>query len=483
MSKTRPNLILITTDQQRFDTVNVAGNPHILTPHLNWLADTGVLYRNAYSDAPICCAARATMLTGTHYRNLGPYGNWGQPTAPDVTRTLPAMLTRSGYQTRLIGKAHYHPARCHYGFEHMELLEDYYRFVRQFPERGIPMDHGVGQNEMEPVISTVDESWSLTRWIVNRAVDFLETRDDTRPFYLNVGFSKPHPPFDPCMNYWQLYANMDLPRPVFGDWSEQVANVPRGLIGSTRIGSGADRFSPQVMQQVRRAYYACITQIDYNLGHLFARAREMGLLENTLIIFTADHGDMLGDHHLGAKQVFLEGSAHVPMLLRGPADLVTSEIVGTQREELVTLADIMPTFLTAAGVVASVQPQHDGIDLLALLHGRCQPRESFIGAYGDQFGVLRDGWKYLYTTTGGAELLFNLNSDPIEQRNLAAVPEHAERRDSLRRELIQALMASGSAAVAHGDLKVVPVLEVPDRRDRRWPGFHSRDATRTDVLH
>ncbi len=289
MSAQRPNLILITTDQQRFDTIARAGNPSILTPHLNWIADTGVLCRRAYTDAPICCAARATMITGLHHRNMGPYANWGQPTAKDPAQTLPGILTRHGYQTRSVGKVHYNPARCNYGFEHMEILEDYYRFVRQFPERGIPMDHGVGQNEMEPVISTVDESWSLTRWTVNRAIDFLETRDTTRPFFLNVGFSKPHPPYDPCLNYWQLYQNIDLPKPVLGDWSQDVSHIPTGFLNPTWLLNGVDRLGEQVIQQIRRAYYACITQIDYNLGYLFSRLRELNLLDKTLLVFSADH--------------------------------------------------------------------------------------------------------------------------------------------------------------------------------------------------
>ena len=349
MAQSRPNLILITTDQQRFDTVNRAGDANIMTPHLNWMADTGVLCRRAYSDAPICCAARATMITGRHHRNLGNCGNWGQPTAPDVTQTLPAILTRNGYQTRSVGKVHYSPARCNYGFEHMEILQDYYRWARQFSEHAVPMDHGVGQNEMEPAISTVDESQSLTRWIVNRGIDFLETRDTTRPFFLNVGFSKPHPPYDPCMNYWQLYANMELRPPVLGNWSQDPAKIPAGFMSPTWQLNGIDRLSPQVIQQARRAYYACITQIDYNLGHLFARLRELGLLDDTLIVFSADHGEMLGDHHMGAKTVFLEGSAHIPMLIRGPERLIPRELTGLQSDELVCLADLMPTFLSAAG--------------------------------------------------------------------------------------------------------------------------------------
>ena len=479
----RINLLLITTDQQRFDTIGRAGNPSILTPHLNWLADTGVLCRRAYTDAPICCAARATMITGRHYRNLGSFGNWGQPTAPDVAATLPSILTRHGYQTRSVGKVHYNPPRCNYGFEHMEILEDYYRFVRQFPERGIPMDHGVGQNEMEPVISTVEESWSLTRWIVDRAINFLETRDTSRPFFLNIGFSKPHPPWDPCLNYWQLYANMNVPEPVFGDWSKNVADIPAGFMGSTWQLNGVDQFSAQLIQQARRAYYACITQIDYNLGYFFARLRELGLNDNTLVIFTSDHGEMLGDHHLGAKTVFLEGSAHVPMLVRGPSHLVSPDMAGTQSDALVCLADLLPTFLNAAGVPASAQPPGDGLDLIDVLHQRLAPRSAFVGAYGHQFCLIRDRHKYVYTSAGGGELLFNLADDPLEQRNLAGLRDCADLKARLRSELADTLARSGHPVGAGGELQVIkPAPKPQDMRRLRWPGLHSRD-TRDDLLH
>jgi arylsulfatase A-like enzyme len=482
----RTNLLLITTDQQRFDTIHRGGNPCIMTPHLDWLADTGVLFRRAYSDAPICCAARATMITGKHYRNLGDYGNWGQPSVPDLQATLPSILTRCGYQTRAIGKMHYHPARCNYGFEHMEILEDYYRFMRQFPERGIPMDHGVGQNEMEPAISTVPESWSLTRWTVNRAIDFLETRDSTRPFFLNVGFAKPHPPFDPCLSYWQLYDGMQLPPPVRGDWSKDPAAIHPAFLGPTRKLSSADRLSDAVLAQAKRAYYACITQIDYNLGHLFARLRELRLLDNTLIVFTSDHGEMMGDHHLSSKSVFLEGSCHVPMIMRAPQQLLPETYHGTQQDHLVSLADLMPTFLAAAGVPAAQNPPMDGADLLASVTSQAPARQQFIGAYEDHYCIIDGQWKYHYSHTGGAELLFNLEQDPMETRNLAASPELRETRQRLRAALAKALAASGKPAGADsGELKILG--ETPrDRRQQnanRWPGHHSRDYTPSDVLH
>ena len=211
--------------------------------------------------------------------------------------------------------------------------------------------------------------------------------------------------------------------------------------------------------------------------------RELGLNDNTLIVFTSDHGEMLGDHHLGAKTVFLEGSAHVPMLIRGPAHLVSPDMAGTQSDALVCLADLLPTFLNAAGVPASAQPPGDGFDLIDVLHQRRSPRCAFVGAYSHQFCLIRDQYKYIYASAGGGELLFNLTDDPLEQRNLAGLRDCADLKARLRSALADALAKSGNPCGAGGELQVIkPAPKPQDMRRLRWPGLHSRD-TRDDLLH
>jgi len=482
--KPRPNLLHIVTDQQRFDTIHAAGNPNIYTPHLNWMMDTGAIFRRAYTDAPICVPARSTMITGVaHYQRSGEYGNWNQPTAADPKRTLPGLLTAADYQTRAFGKMHYHPPRGLYGFEHSEILEDYYRERRRLggPQ---PKSHGLGENEMEPVISMLNEQDSLTHWVADRAINFLETRDPSRPFYMQVGFAKPHPPFDPLMNYWMLYQNRSVPDPFEGAWSKNVSDIPPGFLSTTHALNGGDRFSMEQWRDIRRAYYACITQIDYNLGLLFARLRELNLLENTLIIFHSDHGEMLGDHHLGAKTVYLEGSAHVPMVLRPPREIEAFSTLrgGTVCDSIVTLADLMPTFLAAAGVPRPDDLPKESVDMVEYLRGHA-PRTRFVGAYSDQYGAIDGDWKYLYTSTGGGELLFNLKTDPGEQHNLAAQkPEIAHK---LHAQLAEELGRHGYGGLKSGERKLPlnPINSATDTREARWPGFHSRDHTADDLLH
>jgi len=477
----RPNIILITTDQQRFDTIAWHGNRSIFTPHLNWLARQGVSYTRCYSDSPICVAARNTIMTGRHGYTNGLTSNSSAVRPMEQHPTLPGVLTDHGYQTRAVGKMHFTPTRCHYGFEHMQILEDYYRWLNRLGTHHRAMDHGIGQNEMEPTMATVPESLSLTHWTVDRSIDFLETRDPTRPFFMWTSFSKPHPPWDCDPKYWQLYDGMTMPEPVRGDWASDPDTMPRGMMQPTYSLNAVNRFGPQQVAAARRAYYACISQIDYNLGILFGRLREMRLLDNTWIIFASDHGEMLGDHGMGAKCTALEGSAHVPMLIRPPTgDWTPHAMQQTTCDRLVCLADIMPTCLNWAGVD---QPEGiDGLDLLDQAAGKAQ-RDTMHVACTKHFGLIEGDDKYVYTALGNGELLFNLADDPMETRDLIRGGQAAEPHRRLRQRMIEFLTGHMPDAVKDGQLVGTdPAPTEADVAGMAWPGLHTTNE-RADVLH
>ena len=479
LSETRPNILLITTDQQRFDTISALGNEHIYTPHLNWLCDEGVAFTRCYTDSPICMAARATIMTGKHGYTNGLTGNSNRCKPMAEFDTIPGILTKAGYQTRAQGKMHFEPMRANYGFEHMELPMDYYRNCLGHSDSGMPKHHGVGENEVEPVISTVDEQHSLTSWTVDRSIDFLETRDETRPFFLWTSFTKPHPPFDPCANYWALYDNRPVPEPYYGQWSRNIEDIPQGFLKSTYLLNNIDRLSEHQLTDIRRAYYACITQVDYALGRLFARMREMNLLENTWIIFTSDHGDMQGDHHFGAKSVFLEGSAHIPMIIRPPhASFESSELSGVRCDTMVDLADVMPTVLSVAGV--EVPKQADGCSLLELIDSK-EDRVFFGSCADDYYAVIKNNIKYMWTPVGGGELMFDLNADPHETNDLATSGESGELLERMRNILREQIERYSPELIENGELRIREIISGRDDVGR-WPGFHSL-VNPTDVLH
>jgi arylsulfatase A-like enzyme len=474
---TKPNILLITTDQQRFDTIHAAGNPSIFTPHLNWLCDTGIRYTRNYSDCPVSAPSRATIMTGLHGSTHGQTSNNSrQPIAGRPT--IPSLLTAAGYQTRGVGKMHFSPLRAHYGFEHMQILPDYYREIARLPHVRPPKDHGIGENEMEPVFSTTDEQHSLTRWTVDRSIDFIETRDDTRPFFLWTSFSKPHPPFDAPRQYWDIYDGIPMPEPHYGDWSQSIEAIPQGFMGPTYHLNNIHRFTPEKLRATMRAYYACISQIDYNLGLLFARLREMKLLESTWIIFTADHGEMLGDHHMGAKSVFFEGSGHIPLIVRPPATGWQADSrAGDADDRLACLADLLPTVLNMAGVAMPPGAPLEGLDLL----GTSQ-RDTLFGECGAFHAVITRDWKYHFTAEGGGELLFRVSDDPYEQRDLAR--SASDKLNEMRSRLIERLSARNHPAVKDG--RLVPTSPAQSEREARrgiWPGFHWRGDQTCDMLH
>ncbi len=481
--KKRPNIILITTDQQRFDTIQALGNDVIYTPHLNWLCDEGTVYRNMYADCPVCIASRTTIMSGIEGYRSGMVGNSDalQPRIMQENLTLPALLTQNGYQTRAVGKMHFTPVRANYGFEHIELPLDYYRMMKK-SGHGLPKQHGVGENEIEPVISTVDEQHSITYWTVDRSIDFVETRDPTRPFFLWTSFTKPHPPFDPPANYWNLYETDDMPAPVYGDWSEDLQTMPKGFLQHTLLLDNLQRLSKKQQQASKRAYFACITQIDYSLGLLFARLRELGILDDTWIIFTSDHGDMLGDHHMGAKMTYFEGAAHVPMIIKAPVNSAAyRELKGKRVDSLVQMSSIYATVAQMAGIEL---PQDSDATRLSLLDfaGLSKPQTFYGCCEHSNYAVMDGGYKYIYTVYGGQEVLFYLPDDPMEQHNLANLPQEKDQLNRMRGLLREWAKQYDDDLLCGEGFARRDYAKTPEESGH-WPGFHSICCEEFDVLH
>lgn len=469
----RPNILLITTDQQRFDTINALGNGSIWTPHLNWLARAGIAYTQCRSLCPVCMPARATIMTGLEAERHGALGNDG---AAPLARhcTLPQILGENGYQTCAEGKMHFMPMRACYGFQRMELPMDYFRAQRR-AGRPHTRRHGVGENELAPYINMVDEGDDLTHWIVERSIDFLETRDPTRPFFLWTGFTKPHAPLDPALPYWQLYAGKELPPPARGDWNGAARAA--GFYRPTWMLSDLEHLSDEQRQEWRRAYYACVTQVDYQLGLLFARLRELELLQNTWIIFTSDHGDMQGDHGMAAKSVHLEGSCRVPLLIKPPAAFGAGHpLAGRVDARQATLADILPTVLALCGIACPAGL--DGRDLLA------EPgpaRDLFGDTENRYFMLLRGRYKYLCSAVNGSELLFDLAEDPRETRDLSGDAACADVRAALREALLARVAAFAPEMVKDGALAVTERIAGPQDVPA-FPGLNTTLHPR-DTIH
>lgn len=475
---TTPNILLITTDQQRFDTCGPDAPDVLLTPHLDDLARRGIRYSAAYSDCPLCVPARVSIMTGKQPFEHGLLGNGNTCDYMGREETLPGRMRALGYQTAAIGKMHFSPERARHGFDEMILPADYYREMERSGNPLQPMRHGLGQNELFPGLATVPEPLTLTSWITERCVDYLrERRDPTAPFFLWCSYSKPHPPLDPPEPYYSMYRGETLPDPIASDWT--TPHCLRRVWHSL----GYDAMNAHQFKVARAAYYGLITHIDYNLGRLFAALDDSDELDETLILFTSDHGELLGDHGGGAKACFYEGASHVPFILKLP-DSWENRCPGKTDTMPVTHSDILPTLVAAAGGTTGadvsglnlLDPNARRDKLLLQMNWHNRPMAST---------CLTDGrWKYLYYPEEAQEQLFDLAEDPDEVDDLAANPDHAKRLAQYRQELIERHAKAGTGFAVDGDLYQRDPIHLTEEEMRRqtWAGYNTEHIDK-DTKH
>lgn len=442
----QPNIVFIITDQMRGDCLSVSGHPVVETPNLDMLAMKGANFTASYSSCPSCIAARASIFTGMRPTSHGRLGYRDQVPWRYET-TLPAELSRHGYQTHCIGKTHFYPQRTHLGFDSLESYEgnqnfdnkyvnDYFEWLAERTGGRLQeLDHGVDGNSWFARPSHLPEELHNNTWVATRALEFLRRRDPTRPFFLNLSFHRPHAPVDPPQVFCDLYKDRELPPVPIGDWAQKL-NVP-----VDDINAWVGAVPKNQLQQLIRGYYAQIAHIDNQIGRVLIALRQLKA-GPTWIIFTADHGEMLGDHFLFRKTFAYEGSARTPLVVCPPDGAKIHHNHAPVAQE-----DLMPTMLEIAGV--SQPEQVEGRSILPLLsespeevgwrgymHGEHAP------CYADELGMqyLTDGQeKYIWYTQSGEEQLFDLANDPQELQNLADSPKHHDRLLLWRARMISEL--------------------------------------------
>lgn len=478
----RPNIILIMCDQMRGDALGADGNAQIHTPNLDCLAAQGTRFNHAYSAVPSCLPARACLWTGQDQWHAGLLGmGSGQGNIPnDYPHTLAGELTRAGYRTHLVGKGHFSPQRAAMGFESAELDEsgrmpesEHRRWFRsQAPRDVTPDDHGVDWNSWHARPWHTEERLHPTAWTMSRALAFLRHRDPTRPFFLNISFARPHSPYVPPAPYFSFYHQQGTPPPYVGDWAGMHDAPPREA-RSNNAWHG--RMSAQEIHLARSGYYGEISFIDTQIGRLLNCREPAGVLANTWVLFTSDHGDMQGDHHLWRKTHAYEGSVRIPFLLVPPAARGRQPLRALA-EEVVELRDVMPTLLDLAGV--DIPDTVDGCSLVPLLQ---QPAESWrryihgehctCYAAAQEMQYVTDGRrKFIWLPRIGIEQYFDLESDPGECRNLIDDSSRAAEINLWRGYLIQSLQQRDCGWVREGRLEDPGTVLVSPFRDERRRG-------------
>lgn len=444
-----PNILLIMTDQMRGDCMGIAGHPDVKTPYLDHLAAGGRRYINAYTACPSCIPARCALHTGLKQEHHGRVG-YQDRVAWNYPVTMAGELAKAGYYTQCVGKMHVHPLRNLMGFHHVELHDGYLHAYRnaQVPygenqkvaddyfywlktRLGIDRDVtdcGLECNSFTARPWMYEECLHPTNWVTDRSIDFLRRRDRSMPFFLMASYLRPHPPFDAPECFFELYRHKHLTPPPLGDWTDKERLHRIGRFSDADTGSS----DPELMRQAQIGYYACISHLDNQIGRLLDALKDDGSLRDTVILFTSDHGELLGDHHTFRKTRPYQGSIHIPLLISNAPGITP----GTVSDRLAELRDILPTLTELAGV----QPPEsiDGISLLRdpereYLHG-----EHSGGDLGNQYIVTKTD-KYCWFMQSGREQYFRLDRDPAELHDAIEDADCQERIAFLRQLLIREL--------------------------------------------
>lgn len=469
----QPNILFIMTDQMRGDCMGAVGHPDVKTPYLDSLAAKGILFDNAYSSCPSCVPARAALYTGLAQENHGKVGyqdasNWNYP------HTIAGELSKAGYHTHCAGKLHVHPLRNLMGFhsvdlhdgylhayrnpsvpycESQKIADDYFYWLKN--EKGIDADvtdTGAECNGWVARPWIYEEKYHPTNWVTDRCLDFLRKRDREKPFFLMASYLRPHPPFDAPACYFEMYRNKELTPPPIGDWEPMEDFERQGRIYDSATGP----CDPELIREAQIGYYACITHMDHQIGRLIQSLIEEGVMENTLIVFTSDHGEELCDHRLFRKYRPYEGSARVPMILSGGLS-ITKTKPGSVCHSLVELRDVLPTLLDAANL--PIPEAVDGESMMPLAQDTTKQIRTWL--HGEhELGVLSNHFivtstdKYAWYSQTGEEQYFDLEQDPKELHNGIADDKYQDRIAYLRNCLIQTLSSREEGFVKDGQLVV-----------------------------
>ncbi|HCO67389.1 MAG TPA: arylsulfatase [Dysgonomonas sp.] len=457
----KPNIILIMTDQQRFDCVGAMGNPYISTPNIDALAGDGALFMNAYSSTPSSTPARAGLLTGCSPWKHGMLGY--SKVAQKYPYEMPEMLKDAGYYTFGIGKLHYTPQRNLHGYhgalldesgrvESPDFVSDYRQWFKMEAPGLNPDETGIGWNAHQGKTYVLEERLHPTQWTGNQAIRFIQNYNLEQPLFLKISFARPHSPYDPPQHYADMYKGKQVIEPYIGDWCQQCADRP-----NTPDAPFGD-FGKEHAVESRQYYYGAITFIDDQIGRIIEALKKENLYDNSLIVFVSDHGDMLGDHYHWRKTYAYEGSSHVPFIVKPPKNMNVDKNV--KLEQVVELRDVLPTFLEVAGV--DKPDEMDGMSIISLLKdGKAEWRpyidmeHAAIYEPNNYWAGLTDGkMKYVWFFRTGEEQLFNLTVDKGETNNLAKDKKYDKELIKWRQYMVQHLSERGEPYVKDGNLNV-----------------------------
>lgn len=493
-ARQKKNLLFIMTDQQRYDALSIAGNTVLETPNLDRLAKQGAWFKNAYTPCAVCAPARSSILTGQTVENTGMRTNdrayFYQEDGLMTAHTFDEILTENGYHCEYYGKWHSQTSHtkvyrnpkqtskngnsvfAHGGQNHvyMDYINEHvpvrklkpgelYDTFTKRPYKTDPLDkyHGMSSEEFEKVNPEriqpdlhgqlmVPKEHSFTAFQAKEAIEAIERLKDT-VFSITCSFHFPHAPMLPPKPYYGMYPAENMVPPV--SINDNMENSPyRNANGRLGLSEYSD---PEKIKYMISNYYGLVKEIDDWIGEILATLDKNGLSENTLVIFTSDHGEMLGAHGLREKNIFYEESSHIPLFIRFPGEISENTIVNGY----VSLVDLFPSILDYLRIK---EHPSDGESLRDLIEGKQTNHGKYVVTEWDYRGdiesnymIVKDGWKLIIPYSKESKVInamYDLNTDPHELNNLIGKnpdrTKYANKAEELRTSLLEWLKKNKS---------------------------------------
>ncbi len=460
-----PNLLVLMTDQQRFDTLACYGNTAIDTPNLNRFAERAVVFDEAYCTTPVCAPSRGSLLTGLWGHQHGVLNNWEQPM--DLRhRSLPRLLADGGCKF----DTHGYMGKWHLGYDIIEgcgFDEVVTLKKRKFAPSKAPAppsyEEYVEQLGMNLPHQKMPAEHSMPGFLVSRALDFIERHKGER-WSLQVCFDQPHPPYRSCRDGTVDPQTLPLPPNFLAPPTENQPAFIRDKISALleKEHEGCNLNTEAGWRELMACYWGNMSNVDFHIGRLLYAMQASGLLDNTIVVFTSDHGEMMGSHSLLHKAVMFQEATRVPLLVRLPGQNMQARLPGP-----VSQIDLVPTLLDLCGAPAmadglpgksladscragavgeSLVPETDGKPVFIEWHAsRVHPVNKQACQVDARTVITQDRKRYTIYADGGEEL-YDLQSDPVEMINLAGLPEQATSIRELRSRLIEWRAAVGDEA-------------------------------------
>ena len=454
----RPNILLIYTDQQRQDSIKCYGNKLAITPNLDKLASEGVRFDNYYVQNPVCMPSRMSFLTGRYCSSLGI--GWNGVPFPDDAVAIHQLLKPYGYKTAQIGKLHFdcHSNRDHrkptnqYGFDTLILSDEpgcyddaYIKWVESIDPAQVPKVRTAlppaavkyGQPSYSnkknaghfPYIFEGDENFTHSAFVASETCRFLENIKE-KPFFAIAGFYAPHSPFNPPKRFVDMYDIKKMNLPKVGE--------------NEKINKELQNLSSKDWRKIVTYYMALVTHVDDCIGKILDALEKTGKEENTLVIFTSDHGEFLGDH--GKMQKGMPGHdciTRIPYIMKYPNVIPEGKAIN----EMVEGVDFVPTILEYTGI--QIPPYIQGIPMKRLIEGKTASHKEdiFIEAFSpfgaDKQATVKTKEYMYYMSSDGKELLFDKKKDPDELNNIAGESKYKDILLEMRLRMSKRLMQAG----------------------------------------